>query len=361
MCQLIHNFLRPTSGTLLGAINMSFIQKHSAESEEMLADLKNPTAQDSSLASRRDAHSRTSRRATSEVSSLSEQIRFLNRTYQELEVTLDPNTKSIWCYMRPKGPPSFTATMVRELIVLHCSIQSLAASQGSDEEPLVRYYVQASQIPGIYNMGGDLSFLADRVRHHDREAIRRYAYSCVDAVYNIAVGFDSGIVSVGLLQGDALGGGLEGALCCNFIVAERGVKMGLPEILFNSFPGMGAYSMLRRRLDSVRAERMIFSGRIYSAEEMYDLGVIDLVVDSGGGEQAVREYIGDVRKFEPRRAIYHARQRANPLTTSELKDITDMWVETTMKLPDADLRRMGHLQAAQVRRLRRGIPLASNA
>lgn len=209
--------------------------------------------------------------------------------------------------------------------------------------------------------GGNLSFLADGIRNHDREAIRRYAYDCVDAVYHIAVGFDSGIVSVGLLQGDALGGGLEGALCCNFIVAERGVKMGLPEILFNSFPGMGAYSMLSRRLDSVRAERMIFSGRIYSAEEMHDLGVIDLVVDSGSGERAVREYLGEFRKHGARQAIYRARQRTNPLTLSELRDITDMWVDTTMKLTDADLRRMSHLQSAQVRRLRRGAELPSGA
>ncbi|HUI21426.1 MAG TPA: crotonase/enoyl-CoA hydratase family protein [Methylocella sp.] len=283
-------------------------------------------------------------------------MHFLSRTYQELDVALDPNTKCIWCYLRPKGPPSFTPSMVRELIVLHRSIQALVASQGPEEEPLIRYYVQASQIPGIYNMGGDLSFLADRIRDRDREAIRRYAYGCVDAVYHIAAGFDSGIVSVGLLQGDALGGGLEGALCCNFIIAERGAKLGLPEILFNSFPGMGAYSMLSRRLDALKAEQMMFSGRIYSADEMYDLGVIDLVVDSGCGEQAVRDYIGDSRKHSARQAIYRARLRANSLSLSELRDITDIWVETTMKLPDADLRRMAHLQSAQMRRLRRMMP-----
>jgi DSF synthase len=197
-----------------------------------------------------------------------------------------------------------------ELKVLHRSIQALVASQGPDEEPMVRYYVLASQIPGIFNVGGDLSFFVNKIRARDRQALRRYAYDCVDPIYNVAAGFDSGIVSVGLLQGDALGGGLEAALCCHFIIAERGVKMGLPEILFNSFPGMGAYSMLSRRLDSVRAERMIFSGRIYSAEEMYDLGVIDLVVNKGCGEQAVREYIGDSRKHGARQAIYGAGQRA---------------------------------------------------
>ena len=341
---------------------MNFVPKLlSTKSGEILAESKKPIAPECDRASMGEAHSSMPKGADVEVLGLSELMRFLSRTYQELDVVLDPNTKCIWCYQRPKGPPSFTPSMVRELIVLHRSIQSLVASQGPDEEPLVRYYVQASHIPGIYNMGGDLSFLADRIRDRDREAIRHYAYGCVDAVYQIAVGFDSGIVSVGLLQGDALGGGLEGALCCNFIIAERGVKMGLPEILFNSFPGMGAYSMLSRRLDSVRAERMIFSGRIYSAEEMYDLGVIDLVVESGCGEQAVREYVGDTRKYGARRAIYRARQRVNPLTLSELRDITDMWVETTMKLTEADLRRMSHLQTAQVRRLRRRAPLPSAA
>jgi DSF synthase len=295
---------------------------------------------------------------TTPVSSLSEQMRFLNHTYEELEVILDPNTKCIWCYLRPKGPPSFTPGMVRELLVLHRSIEALMASQKPNEELPIYYYVQASHIPGIYNMGGDLSFLTECVRHRDREAVRLYAYGCVDAVYHIAVGFDSGIVSVGLLQGDALGGGLEGALCCNFIVAERNVKMGLPEILFNSFPGMGAYSMLVRRLDMARAERMIFSGRIYSADEMYDLGVIDRVVEKGCGDQCVREYVSDSRKHSARQAIYRARQRANPLTLAELRDITDMWVETTMRLPEADLRRMRHLQSAQSRRLRREAVLA---
>ena len=238
---------------------MSFIRKHhSTESGEILAELKNLLAPESDRASTGEVRSSMPKRADAEVLSLSEQIRFLNRTYQELDVALDPNKKCIWCYAAER-PPKFHAE--------HGSRTECAPSfhSRSGRPPRVgrrapgSYYVQASQIPGIYNIGGDLSFLANRIRDHDREAIRRYAYGCVHAVYNIAVGFDSGIVSVGLLQGDTLGGGLEGALCCNFIVAERGVKIGLPEILFNLFPGMGAYSMLCRRLDSIRVKRMIFS------------------------------------------------------------------------------------------------------
>ncbi|HXW71791.1 MAG TPA: crotonase/enoyl-CoA hydratase family protein [Methylocella sp.] len=284
--------------------------------------------------------------------SLSEQMRFASRTYQELEVTLDPNTKCIWCYLNPNGSTSLTPALIRELNVLHCSIQALAASH--EEKAPLSYHVLASRTPGIFTTGGDLRFFSDKIQARDASAIRRYAYGCVDAVYNIASGFNSNIVSVGLLEGDALGGGLEGAISCNFIIAERGVKLGLPEILFNSFPGMGAYSILSRRISPAVAERIILSGRIYSAEEMCDLGVIDLVVDAGCGEAAVREYISDQRKHSARNAIYRARQQIHPLTLSELRAITDMWIQTMMDLSPSDLRRMGHLQSAQLRRLRRG-------
>ncbi|WP_083656079.1 crotonase/enoyl-CoA hydratase family protein [Mongoliimonas terrestris] len=280
-----------------------------------------------------------------------ELLGFLNRSWRELDVRLDPNTRALWCHMRPNGPPSFTPSMVRELIVLHRSIQALAASQGPHEDPHIRYYVQGSRIPGIYNMGGDLAFLTRAIRAGDRDAVRRYAFDCVDAVYHIAIGFDSGVVTVGLLEGDALGGGLEGALCCNVIIAERQVKLGLPEILFNSFPGMGAYSFLARRLDAARAERMIFSGRIFSADEMHDMGIVDQVVDEGTGAHAVSAYLAERQSHAVRRTLFQVRQRVNPLSLSELRDVTDLWVDTAMRLPQADLRRMEHLQMAQSRRL----------
>jgi len=284
----------------------------------------------------------------------SEELRFVTRRYQELDVSLDPNTKTLWCYMRPKGPPSFTPSMVRELIVLHRSMKALAAARPEHEELPIRYYVQGSRIPGIYNMGGDLAFLADRIRAGDREAVRRYAHDCVDPIYQSISGFDSSVVSVALIQGDALGGGFECALCCNVLIAERSAKLGLPEILFNLFPGMGAYSLLSRRLDAARAERMILSGRVYTASELHEMGIVDMVVDDGCGEQAVRDYVGaDARSHAVRQALYRIRQRVNPITLAELRDVTDIWVDTAMRLSPADLRRMAHLQSAQARRLSR--------
>jgi hypothetical protein len=128
---------------------MNFVAKHHfTESGETLAESKNPIASEGDRASTGAAQSFMPKGADVEVLGRSELMRFLSRTYQELSVVLDPNTKCLWCNQRPEGSPSFTPSMVRELIVLHRSIQALAASQGPDEEPLIRYYVQACLHPG---------------------------------------------------------------------------------------------------------------------------------------------------------------------------------------------------------------------
>ena len=79
------------------------------------------------------------------------------------------------------------------------------------------------------------------------------------------------------------------ALACHTIVAEEGVGMGLPEVLFGLFPGMGAYSFLCKRVSPRQAENMILSGEVYSSEEMYRLGVVDVLVPKGQGESAVQD------------------------------------------------------------------------
>ena len=130
--------------------------------------------------------------------------------------------------------------------------------------------------------------------------------------------------------------------------------MGLPEVLFNAFPGMGAYSLLARKLDAQRAEKMILSGRTFKAEELYDMGIVDVLAEKGGGREAARQYIADNTRRQPLLcAIQKVRQRVAPLTRQELIDVTDIWVDTTMELEPHDLRMMEYLTKAQIRRRER--------
>ncbi len=149
-------------------------------------------------------------------------------------------------------------------------------------------------------------------------------------------------------------GGSEGALSFNVLIAERSARLGLPEVLFNLFPGMGAYSFLSRKLDSARAERMILSGRIYTAEELYEMGVIDILAEDGEGTQAVKKYIAaNGRRRHVRHALSRAARRVNPLTLDELRDVTKIWVDTALGLHPSDLRKMRRLATAQSHRMKR--------
>ena len=160
------------------------------------------------------------------------------------------------------------------------------------------------------------------------------------------------MVTIALVQGDALGGGFEAALAHDVIIAERSAKFGLPEVLFNLFPGMGAYSFLSRRIGRMAAERMILSGRIYSADELHEIGLVHTVVPDGEGEQAVNEYVdANSRWHNAHHATFKAGRRVDPVTLEELKDVVDGWVEAALRLSETDLRRMARLAGAQDRRI----------
>ncbi|MGB8181947.1 MAG: crotonase/enoyl-CoA hydratase family protein, partial [Stellaceae bacterium] len=200
---------------------------------------------------------------------------------------------------------------------------------------------------------GDLELFSTLIRNRDRAALRRYAHSCCEIGFTNAtgLGFDLPVISVALVQGDALGGGFEAVLSSNLIVAERGAKFGLPEILFNLFPGMGAYSFLARRIAPGIAERLIMSGEIYTAEQLHALGVVDVLAADGQGLQAFYDFIGRrERRYAAQRAMYRARRLVNPVTFEEMTRIADLWVEAAFKLEESDLKRMERLVTAQERR-----------
>ncbi len=115
---------------------------------------------------------------------------------------------------------------------------------------------------------------------------------------------------------------------------------------------MGAYSFLSRRMDRARAEAIILSGRVYTAEELHTMGVVDVLAEDGKGHQAVEDFISaHHRKFNAHQATYRARRIVSPVTLDELTDVVDVWAEAALNLTVADLKKMDRLCAAQDRRL----------
>lgn len=273
--------------------------------------------------------------------------------FQQLEVRFDSANEAVWCYLRPAERPCFSPQILEEVRLFQSLIWQLhRAEAGTGNEGILpRYIVNASRTPGIYNLGGDLCLFVACIRAGNKEALRRYAHACIDVLYQNYVGFGLGLTTISLIQGEALGGGFEGAISSNVVIAEESARFGMPEILFNLFPGMGAYSILLRKLGAVQAERMIRSGGVYTAAQMQDLGLVDEVVPDGQGERSVVEY---VRKHRRRRNAHQAlakvRELCCPLPRQELLDVADLWAEAALGLEAKDLRLMERLARAQDRR-----------
>lgn len=272
------------------------------------------------------------------------------RQLQQVELDYDRDLRTLWTYMKPIGVPCFNQDMLEEL---HYGANELQKYQGKhiheDEWAPVEFSVIASRRPGIFNLGGDLMLFTNLIKERDREGLLNYAMYSIDAIFTHLSKYDASIITISLVQGDALGGGLELALASDIIVAEAGSRMGLPEILFNLCPGMGAYSFLARRLGMRKAEELLLSGNIYTAEEFAEMGVVDMIAPAGEGESVVRELIRKrKRQFNGASAIYGCRQHIWPVTHEELSKIALDWVDAALRIEDKDIRMMQRLLSAQV-------------
>ncbi len=266
--------------------------------------------------------------------------------YTQLTTYFDPHSQVAWGYMHAEPRPCFTPTLLRELIAWG---NSMVGKIDDPAEPDVKYFVIASSVADTFSLGGDLSLFMKHIMAKDRQALYHYALSCIDCSFAVHSHLNRpGVTSIALVQGQALGGGFESALAANVLIAERGAKMGLPEILFNLFPGMGAMTFLGRRVGYHQAEKIIRSGKLYLAEELHDLGVLDVLAEPGEGESAVYDY---VRREDKSRngilALRAAREISQPVTYDELIRITEIWVDAALRLEARDLRMMERLVSRQ--------------
>ena len=264
----------------------------------------------------------------------------------QLDVRWEAARGTLWTYMTPVDRPNFNRPMLRDFQRWQAEI----GREFADPAEGLKFLVLGSRFPGVFSLGGDLQLFAGFISAGDRDGLVRYGRDCVSILHNNLRRLELPVVTVALVQGDALGGGFEAALSFNVIVAEKGVKFGLPEIGFGLFPGMGAHSLLARKIGLAAAEEMMLTNRLYTAEEMHEMGLVHVVAERGAGEEAVRNYIAKTgRRQVAHRGIYHASSLADPVTLEELNAIVEVWADTALCLSDSDLKFMRRLSEAQIR------------
>jgi len=274
-----------------------------------------------------------------------------------IRIEHDGSNDSHWCFMHaqqafsdPTYRPCFSPALLRELRLFAQQTIDAIARRAAEEPGHVSHIVLGSDAH-VFNLGGDLKLFASLIRDRNRDGLLRYASECVDNIHLLHTRLHRNAHTIALVEGDTLGGGFELALACQTIVAESGVQMGFPEVLFGLFPGMGAYSLLVQKVSPKVAEDMMLNGRMYTSDELHAMGIVDVLVPKGEGTRAVHEVIRQNRRIAAARlALHEVRDGANPVPHAELMRITRIWVDTALQLGDRQLRTMERLVRAQLRR-----------
>jgi enoyl-CoA hydratase/carnithine racemase len=92
--------------------------------------------------------------------------------------------------------------------------------------------------------------------------------------------------TIAAIEGDALGGGLELALCCDLRIASARARLGMPEVRLAVLPGSGGTQRLPRVVGPAKAKELILTGRIIDAEEAARIGLVNQVVPAGEARHA---------------------------------------------------------------------------
>lgn len=173
--------------------------------------------------------------------------------------TVEPGLLLV-AFNRPQARNALNTRTCEELRTL---FQPLAFTPGD-----LRCIILTGSGDKAFSAGGDLKErdgMSDDSWRLQHAIIEESAYAILN----------SSVPVIAAVNGAAFGGGLELALCCDFIYAARTASFGLPEVTRGIMPGGGGTQTLPRALGERRAKELILSGRAFTAEEACAWGLVN--------------------------------------------------------------------------------------
>lgn len=150
--------------------------------------------------------------------------------------------------------------------------EGLASALDEAEAARARVLVLTSSVPGYFAAGADLKLLGAA----NRAGFERYLDGLRAVIERVAA---LPQLSIAVIDGYALGGGLELAMACTMRIASARARLGVPEIKLGLFPGAGGTQRLPRLVGRAKALDLLLTGRSVTGEEAARIGLVDLVVD----------------------------------------------------------------------------------
>jgi len=270
--------------------------------------------------------------------------------FKELVISYKRADPTIWVSMKPKHRQCFTLTMLQEFLSLLDQLDKYG-SPYRDGAGDVKYLVIKSEHPELFNTGGDLLYFSQLIQTQNRQLLMEYATTCIKLIQWGLSGGDRSITTIACVAGNALGGGFETVLSCQYIIAERQSSFSFPETLFGLFPGMGGYTLFSRYVGQIEANRAVCTGKRYSATELAELSVIYTLANRHEAELETEKFIKERLANESASlAVQKLKARLFQSIYQDLNYNTELWVESAMQLTQYDIKKIQTLLKRQERK-----------
>ena len=149
---------------------------------------------------------------------------------------------------------------------IETSKEILQALQNFDQDNSIKCIaIEGNQ--KLFSPGADIKELQNLTKN---KAAEQKLFDAFDEIYNIKKPV------IALVEGYALGGGMELALICDFIIASENAKFGQPEVNLGLIPGIGGTQRLKRSAGKYNANYLCMTGDIISAQQAHNIGVVSV-------------------------------------------------------------------------------------
>jgi enoyl-CoA hydratase len=168
--------------------------------------------------------------------------------------------------------------------------------------------------------GGDIKELEHLRSEAEASAMAHRMRAILDRIPQLAIPVIAG------LNGDALGGGAELAIACDFRIAAEHARIGFPQITLGLMPAWGASERLASLVGRARALSILLMGQLLAAPEALQLGLVELVVPSAKFDQRLREVAVAIAAAPPA-AVAGIKSTVNAIRPHRSPELADTTVE----------------------------------
>jgi len=186
--------------------------------------------------------------------------------------------------------------------------------------PITSACIVTSARPGGFCAGADLKELYLSALPLPRQKRAAGVRKFIERIHAVANAIDAApFVTIAAVHGLCMGGGLELALLCDLIVADKMARFGFPELRLGLIPGFGGIPRLRRDVGNSFIRDLLFTGRTVKAEAAQQAGLVTHLAGEGYALQVARSMAQQITKFDAETRAA-AKKFIKPIPYKELRE-----------------------------------------